>query len=155
MPGVCVGHGTELTGCKSPCQVSAQPKARSRARASPRGGVWRKPNPKMRGDAQEPETRGGTPGTSGHVPVKSSMRGGVCLINPASTHRKFGVLRREVCMASRSKVGMKWCGTAGKPGGNGEHQPQPEAMTRTERGAIPADRHAEVSRGYSRHAGAC
>jgi hypothetical protein len=74
--GVCAGHGTELTGCKSPCQVFAQPKARRRARASPRGGVWRKPNPKMRGDEQEPDTRCGTPGTSGHVTVKSSMRGG-------------------------------------------------------------------------------
>jgi hypothetical protein len=35
--GVCAGHGTELTGCKSPCQVFAEPKARSRTRASPRG----------------------------------------------------------------------------------------------------------------------
>jgi hypothetical protein len=105
--GVCAGHGTELTGCKSPCQVFAQPKARRRARASPRGGVWRKPNPKMRGDEQEPDTRCGTPGTSGHVTVKSSMRAGVCFINPASTHRKFCVLLREVCMVSTSRVGMK------------------------------------------------
>jgi hypothetical protein len=152
---VCAGHGTELTGCKSPCQVSAQPKARSRARASPRGGVWRKPNPKMRGDAQEPDTRCGTPGTSGHVTAKSSMRAGVCFITPASRHRKVCVLRREVCMASRSKGWMKSCGTAGTPGGNREHKPHPEAMTRTEGGAIPADRQAEVSRGHSRHARAC
>ena len=31
---VCAGHGTELMGWKSPCQVSAEPKARRRARAS-------------------------------------------------------------------------------------------------------------------------
>src|SRR5262245_4791800 len=30
---VCARHGTELTGWKSPCQVSAEPKARRRARA--------------------------------------------------------------------------------------------------------------------------
>jgi hypothetical protein len=29
--GVCARHGTELTGCKSPCQVFVEPKARSRA----------------------------------------------------------------------------------------------------------------------------
>ena len=50
----------------------------------------------MRGDAQEPERRCGTPGTSGHVTAKSSMRAGVCFINPASTHRKLCVLPREV-----------------------------------------------------------
>jgi hypothetical protein len=32
---------------------------------------------------------------------------GVCLINPASTHRKFCVLLREVCMVSTSRVWMK------------------------------------------------
>ena len=48
--GVCAGHGTELTGRKSPCQVFAEPKARRRARAcpelaegaSPRGVVCKK-----------------------------------------------------------------------------------------------------------------
>ena len=54
-------------------------------------------------------------------------------------------------MASRSKVGMKERGTAGKPGGNREHTPHPEATTRTERGEISSDRHAEVSRGHTRH----
>ena len=38
----------------------AEPKARRRARASPGGGVWRKPNPNARGDEQEPDTRCGT-----------------------------------------------------------------------------------------------
>jgi hypothetical protein len=32
---------------------------------------------------------------------------GVCLIHPASTHRKFWVFRREVCLVSTSRVGMK------------------------------------------------
>ena len=40
----------------------------------PRGGVWRKPNPKARGDEQEPDKRCGTSGTSGHVTTKSSIR---------------------------------------------------------------------------------
>jgi hypothetical protein len=99
-PGVCAGHGTELTGCKSPCQVVAEPQARRRTRASPRGDVGRKSNPKVRGDAQAPERRGGTPGTRGHVTAKSSLRNGVCVINPAVTHRQLGVLPRESCMLS-------------------------------------------------------
>ena len=32
------------------------------------------PTPHVRGDAQAPERRGGTPGTRGHVPPKSSIR---------------------------------------------------------------------------------
>ena len=32
---------------------------------------------------------------------------GVCLIHPASTHRQFCVLLREVCMVSTSRVWMK------------------------------------------------
>ena len=52
----------------------------------------------MRGDEQAAETRGGTPGTSGHVTAKSSCRNGVCFINPAFTHRQLGVLPRESCM---------------------------------------------------------
>jgi len=71
---VCARHGTELTGWKSPCQVIAEPKARRRARAPSRGDVWRKPNPNVRGDEQEPDRRCGTPGTSGHVTTKSSIR---------------------------------------------------------------------------------
>jgi hypothetical protein len=54
-------------------------------------------------------------------------------------------------MASRSTVWMKERGTAGKPGGNREHTPHPEATTRTERGAIASDRQAEVSSGPTRH----
>ena len=72
---VCARHGTERARWKSSRQVKAEPKARRRARASPRGGVWRKPNPKARGDEQEPDTRCGTSGTSRHVTAKSSIRG--------------------------------------------------------------------------------
>jgi hypothetical protein len=39
-------------------QGIAEPKARRRARASPRGGVWRMPNPNARREAQEPDTSG-------------------------------------------------------------------------------------------------
>jgi len=72
--------------------VFVEPKVRRRARASPRGGVWRKPNPKARGDLsaclpvplgrqtgnaqadeQEPDMRCGTLGTRGHVTAKSSI----------------------------------------------------------------------------------
>ena len=93
---VCARHGTERAGWKFPCQVFAEPKARRRARASPRGGVWRKSNPKARGDVQEPDSRCGTSGTSGHVTAKSSIRKGVYFINPASTRGTFCVLPWEV-----------------------------------------------------------
>jgi hypothetical protein len=73
MGGVCAGHGTKLGRWKSSCQAVAEPKASERARASPRGGVWRKPNAKLRGDEQEPDTRCDTSGTSGHVTAKSSI----------------------------------------------------------------------------------
>jgi hypothetical protein len=39
-----------------------------------RDGVWRKPNPKARGDEQEPDRRCGTLGASGHVTAKPSIR---------------------------------------------------------------------------------
>ena len=53
-------------------------------------------------------------------------------------------------MASTSRVWMKSRGTAGKPGGNRENTPHPAATTRTERGEIASERHAEVSRGHTR-----
>ena len=62
-------HGVEV-----PVPGMSGAEARSRARASSRGDVWRKPNPHVRGDEQEPDRRGGTPGTSGHVTTKSSIR---------------------------------------------------------------------------------
>ena len=71
---VCARHGADLAGCKSLYQVFVEPKVRRRTRASSRGGVWRKSNPKARGDEQEPDMRCGTPGTSGHVTMKSSIR---------------------------------------------------------------------------------
>jgi len=82
----------------------------------------RKPNAKLRGDEQEPDTRCDTSGTSGHVTTKSSICIGVCFINPASTQRPFRVLPREICLL----------------------------FAGTERGAIRAHRQAEVSRGHRR-----
>jgi hypothetical protein len=70
---VCAGHGALLRRCKSYGQVFAEPKARRRARASPRGGVWRKSNPKLRGDEQKPDRRRGVSGASGHVTAKPSV----------------------------------------------------------------------------------
>ncbi len=70
---------------ESPTARFAEPKARRRARASPRGGVWRKPNPKLRGDEQKPDRRCNALGTSGHVTAKSPICGSrVHFINPAS-----------------------------------------------------------------------
>jgi len=60
---------------ESPTARFAEPKARRRARASPRGGVWRKPNPKLRGDEQKPDRRCNALGTSGHVTAKSPICG--------------------------------------------------------------------------------
>jgi len=70
---VCAGHGALLHRCKSYGQVFAEPKARRRARASSRGGVWRKLDPKLRGDEQKPDMRRDASGTSGHVTAKSSI----------------------------------------------------------------------------------
>jgi len=55
------------------CPGFVEPKGRETARASPRGGVWRKSNPKLRGDEQEPDMRRGTSRTSGHVTAKSDI----------------------------------------------------------------------------------
>ena len=75
--------------CKSSHQVFAEPKDRSSPEASKkdkgviaRWGLKEVPcsksgifdNPKVRGDLQEPDLRCGTPGTSGHVTTKSSIR---------------------------------------------------------------------------------
>ena len=53
----------------------AEPKARRRARASSRGGVWRKSKAKSRGDEQKPDTRRDASGASGHVTAKPSLCG--------------------------------------------------------------------------------
>ena len=47
--------------------------------------------------------RCGTPGTSGHVTAKSSIRRGVGLIHPASMRGTFCVLPWEICRLSRDK----------------------------------------------------
>src|SRR6266511_515903 len=64
---------------------------------------------------------------SGHATIKSSIHNGAYLINPASRHRRYDSLPREIC-------GVSLHGTEG--------------------GAILPDRPAEVSRGHSTtHAG--
>jgi hypothetical protein len=73
MPSVCAGHGTKLERWKSSHQVFAEPKVRRRARASSRDGVWRKSNPKRRGDEQERDMRCDVDGASGHVTTKPSI----------------------------------------------------------------------------------
>jgi hypothetical protein len=128
MLSVCAGHGTKRGRWKSSGQVVAEPKASERARASPRGGVWRKPNAKLRGDEQEPDLRCDTSGTSGHVTAKSS----ICI---------GGVFYQSgVCAATGS------CLT---PGDLHAVRMKPRPV-RTERGAIRAPWQAEVSRGHRR-----
>ena len=122
---VCARHGTERAGWESPCQVIAEPKARRRARASSRGGVWRKPDPEARGDEQEPDMRCGTPGTSGHVTAKSSIRGGVCFMNPASTRGTICVLPWEIARLS-VRTGSRATGSE-RPGEVSRGQSRPVA----------------------------
>jgi hypothetical protein len=66
---VCAGHDVSLH------QAYAEPKVRRGARAKSRDEVWRKLNPKVRDDEQEPDMRCGTPGASWHVTTESSIRG--------------------------------------------------------------------------------
>lgn len=106
---VCARHGARLPGCKSPDQVFVEPKVRRRARASPRGGVWRKPNPKVRGDEQEPDTGCGTPGTSWHVTAKSSIHNWGVLYKSGVYARKVVSLTRGD-LRSRPPVGGLGCG---------------------------------------------
>jgi len=54
--------------------------------------------------------RGGTSGTSGHVTAKSSIRSGVCFINPACTRETFLVFPWEICRLSRT--GLRVAGAA-------------------------------------------
>ncbi len=125
MRSVCARHGTERAGWKSPRQVFAEPKARKRTRASSRDGVRRKSNPNVRGDVQEPDTRCGTPGTSGHVTAKSSIRRGVCFINPASTRETLCVLPWEISRLS-ARTGSRATGSD-RPGEVSRGQSSPEA----------------------------
>jgi hypothetical protein len=124
MPSVCARHGTERARCKSSCQVFAEPKARSRARASTVR--W--------GPEEAPSKHAGRrTGTGYEVWHTRDERArdrevlhpqGVCLINPAPTRGTFGVLPWEICRLSRSKG--------------------------TEGGAIRPDRSAAVSSGHRR-----
>jgi len=142
---VCARHGTDRAGWKSPCQVFAEPKARRRTRASSRGGVWRKSNPNARGDEQEPDMRCGTSGTSGHVTAKSSIRKGVCFINPASTRRTICVLPWEISRVS-ARTGFRATG-ADRPGEVSRGQSRPETGR-----AIEAPRSRKVGQQIGRAA---
>jgi hypothetical protein len=54
----------------------------------------------VRGEGHEPDMRCGTPGTSGHATTKSSIHNGAYFINPASMHRRYDSLPREICGVS-------------------------------------------------------
>lgn len=112
-----------LTVNKSPRQVKEKPKGSGRATASSRGGVGRKSNAKARGDEQEPDTRCGTLGASGHVTAKPS-------ILHLGVLYKFGVCVRKV--------------TSLTPGG------LPGCAKSTGRRETGVERSAGVSRGRSR-----
>jgi hypothetical protein len=73
----------------SPTARQAEPKARRRARASPRGGVYRAPNPKLRGDEQKPDMRRGASGASGHVTAKPSICGNKMYFVPRDFLRSY------------------------------------------------------------------
>ena len=127
--GVCAGHGTELERCKSSCQVISEPKARRRARASSRGEVWRKLNPKARGDVQEPDLRCDASGASGHVTAKLSIR-------KWDAFYKSGAYAWNVlCLTPGGLLGALGSGV-------------PEKLA--EGGAIHSDRPVEVCRWHSR-----
>jgi hypothetical protein len=69
--------------------------------------------------------RCGTLGTSGHVTAKSSIRNGVCFINPAFTRRAICVLPWEISRSS-ARTGCRVAGTD-RPGEVSRGQSRPEA----------------------------
>jgi len=78
------------------------------ARASSRGGVWRKLNPKVRGDGQEPDMRCGTLGTSGHVTTKSSIRNwGVLYKSGIYARKVIRLTPGGLLCAMGTRVGVK------------------------------------------------
>jgi len=105
-----------------------EPKVRRRARASSRGEVWRKPNPKMRGDEQEPDMRCGILGTSGHVTAKSSIH------NWSMLYKSGVYALKATCLT---------------PGGLPYANANRLRLSMAEGRAIDPDRMAEVSRGHS------
>src|SRR3970282_127369 len=97
----------------------------------PRGGVWRKPNPKMRGDEQEPDTRCGTPGTSWHVTAKPSIHAG-------GVRDKSGVHASKV-------VGLTPGGLHGvyREGRLSEERSEPSAVQKSAEGRVGTNRRGE------------
>ena len=116
-------------GVRVPVPGISGAEGKERARASSRGGVWRKPNPKTRGDEQEPDTRLGTLGASGHVTIKPSIHS------------------LSVCGKSGVHVSKAMCLT---PGGLLCALGSRVRRNLAERRVIGADRTAEVSSGRSR-----
>ncbi|MDY6857558.1 MAG: hypothetical protein SWO11_23215, partial [Thermodesulfobacteriota bacterium] len=67
--------------------------------------------------------RCGTLGMSGQVTLKFSIRNwGVLYINPAFTHRKLKCLTLGGLYSVLKEVWLRYCGTAGKPGGKRKRQ---------------------------------
>ena len=69
--------------------------------------------------------RCGTLGTSGHVTAKSSIRRGVCFINPVSARETFCVLPWEISRLS-ARTGFRVTGTD-RPGEVSKGRSRPEA----------------------------
>lgn len=69
--------------------------------------------------------RCGTSGTSGHVTAKSSIRNGVCIVNPAFTRRTICVLPWEISRLS-ARTGCRVTG-ADRPGEVSRGRSRPEA----------------------------
>jgi len=69
--------------------------------------------------------RCGTSGTSGHVTAKSSIRNGVCFINPAFTRRTICVLPWEISRLS-ARTGFRVTGID-RPGEVSRGQSRSEA----------------------------
>src|SRR5690606_38435851 len=79
-----------------------------RARASSRGEVWRKLNPKARGDVQEPDLRCGASGASGHVTAKLSIRKwGAFYKSGAYAWNVLCLTPGDLCVVRRSELSAK------------------------------------------------
>jgi len=87
--------------------VFAEPKVSRRARASPRGGVWRKPNPKLRSDEQKPDKSRDASGASGHVTAKSSLCGwGAFCKSGVYAAQVTGLTPGDLSGASATRLGV-------------------------------------------------
>ncbi|OAI19159.1 hypothetical protein A1355_04765 [Methylomonas koyamae] len=76
-----------------------------------RGRVWKKPNPKLRGDEQEPDMRRDTSGASGHVTAKPSALASCVALPPASL--QSSIYDRDVFCKSGVRAAKETCLTPG------------------------------------------